>query len=79
LLLGKGQRQEGYLVPTLEAVALLREVNPEAAHWWQEKTPHLLAPGKSFLFAAEACREVAFTEARAEQWPPAPRDDRYQG
>jgi hypothetical protein len=30
--------------------------NPSAARWFRENVPHLLEPGKQFVFEAEVCR-----------------------
>lgn len=32
---------------------------PEAAQWWRQHAPRAVAPGELFIFAAEACQEVA--------------------
>jgi hypothetical protein len=50
--------QHGYIVEGLVAVAILGDTSPEAAAWWWENTPHLLVPGKRFLFAAQVCEEL---------------------
>ncbi len=57
LVRGKYERREGYAVGTMVALDLLEKANPEAARWWRENTPHLLRPGRHFLFPAQVCLE----------------------
>lgn len=67
LLLGQGRRERGYIVAAQAAVDILARGKPEAARWWRENTPHLLAPGRQFVFDSQACREVM-----GAVWPPPP-------
>jgi hypothetical protein len=46
----------GYMVRTLEAIAVLERQSPAAAQWWREHTPYLIQRGKLFVFAVESCR-----------------------
>lgn len=55
LLSGRFSRREGYAVRVTEAIAALERVRPDAAAWWRENAPHLVRPGKMFVFAAEVC------------------------
>lgn len=57
LVRGKYERRDGRAVGTIVAVDLLEKANPEAARWWRENTPHLLQPGRHFLFPAQVCLE----------------------
>jgi hypothetical protein len=57
LFSGALQRQSGYAVVVLDAIAALAVTHPEAARWWRENAPHVVRPGKVFVFAAEACVE----------------------
>lgn len=56
LLSGRLSRSEGYAVRVTDAIAVLERVRPDAAAWWRENTPHLVRPGKVFVFAAELCQ-----------------------
>lgn len=58
LLRGQGIRIAGYPVYASEAVDLLAATNPEAANWWHSSVPHLLKPGRKFLFDSESCMTV---------------------
>jgi hypothetical protein len=58
ILSGRAQRESGYVVEAQVAVDLLSTRSPEAANWWRQHAPRLIAPGKYFLFAAEACEEI---------------------
>ena len=57
-LFGRTQREVGYTVRASSAIEMLATRSPEAAAWWCENSPHAIAPGEYFLFAAEACEEV---------------------
>jgi hypothetical protein len=46
----------GYAVEALPAVGILGEKCPEAAVWWRENTPHLIAPRRYLIFHEEVCR-----------------------
>ena len=59
LFTGKLVKKKGYAVAVTDAIAALEAANPEAAQWWRTNTPHMIKPGKAFVFAAEACREEA--------------------
>ncbi len=67
-LLGQGKRESGYCVEAATAIALLARSSPSAAEWWRESTPHLLNPGRNFIFSVESCEETD-----AVIWPPPPR------
>ena len=54
---GKLERKPGYAVRVMDAMTALEQVHPEAASWWRQNTPHLLRPGKCFVFAADVCIE----------------------
>jgi hypothetical protein len=58
ILMGRAQRESGYVVEARVAVDLLSIRSPEAADWWRQHAPQLIAPGKYLLFAAEACEEI---------------------
>lgn len=55
---GKLRRQPGYAVDTLSAVNILASKSPEAAAWWRENTPHMLKPGRCFVFPEASGRIV---------------------
>jgi hypothetical protein len=46
----------GYAVEAISAVGILSKKSPEAAVWWCENTPHLLAPRRYLIFHEEVCR-----------------------
>ena len=50
---GLGRRVVTAAVP---AVGILGEKRPEAAMWWRENTPHLIAPRRYLVFHEEVCR-----------------------
>lgn len=57
LVSGRLERKPGYAVSVVEALAALEKSRPDAARWWRENAPHLVRPGKAFVFAAEVCIE----------------------
>jgi hypothetical protein len=48
----------GYVVEVLAAIEALKAQSPAAAMWWEQHAPHLIKPGKKFLFNASCCKEV---------------------
>ena len=58
-LFGRTRRETGYVVDASRAVELLAAHAPEAAQWWLQHAPRAVAPGELFMFATEACQEVA--------------------
>lgn len=60
-LLGRLPRKSGYAVDVREALGILDHTAPEAASWWRENAPRLLAPGRKFLFQLSACEMVDAT------------------
>ncbi len=57
-LLGLGKFESGYIVDVATAIALLERSAPQAAQWWRENTPHLLARVHYFIFAPDVCQET---------------------
>ncbi len=55
---GVGRAKVGYAVAAGLAVEELARRNPAAARWFRENVPHLLGPGRLFVFAPEECRTV---------------------
>jgi hypothetical protein len=53
---GRAELVAGYAVEALPAVGILGERSPEAAAWWREHTPHLIAPRRYLIFHEEVCR-----------------------
>jgi hypothetical protein len=51
-------RPQGFAVRVVDAVGALEKHNAEAARWWRETTPHLIQPGKLFVYPGEACELV---------------------
>ena len=58
LVTGNFQRQNGYKVNVLKAVAILERASPEAAHWWRTSAPHLMTPSRCFLFPEHVCKVI---------------------
>ena len=56
-LMGRAETAEGYAVEALRAVEILSMDSPEAAAWWHQHVPHLMKPGRLFVFHAEVCEE----------------------
>ena len=48
----------GYFVPSAEAIRILGEASPHAAHWWRRNMPSLLRADGSLVFDAGCCRLV---------------------
>ena len=48
----------GYAVDGRAAVAALASQSPEAAAWWRENAPHVVAPGYRLFFPSEVCERV---------------------
>ena len=55
VLLGRTSLATGYAVYADAALAQLEKRSPEAARWWRETVPHLVKPGRRFVFAETAC------------------------
>lgn len=55
---GVGRAKVGYAVAAGLAVEELARRTPAAARWSRENVPHLLGPGRLFVFAPEECRTV---------------------
>jgi hypothetical protein len=53
---GRAQLIAGYAVEAVPAVGILSVTSPEAAAWWRENTPHLIAPNRYLIFHEEVCR-----------------------
>jgi hypothetical protein len=53
---GRAELIAGYAVEALPAVGILSRTSPEAAAWWREHTPHLIAPKRYLVFHEEVCR-----------------------
>jgi hypothetical protein len=48
----------GYAVDGRAAVAALASYAPEAATWWRQNAPHVVARGYRFLFPSEVCERL---------------------
>jgi hypothetical protein len=48
----------GYAVDGQTAIAILESANPEAAAWWRQHAPDVLAPGYQLVFPAEVCERL---------------------
>ena len=53
---GRAELVAGYAVEAAFAVSILAKSSPEAAAWWRENTPHLIAPKRYLVFHEEVCR-----------------------
>ena len=53
---GRAGLTAGYAVEALPAIGILAKASPEAAAWWRENTPHLIAPKRYLVFHKEVCR-----------------------
>jgi hypothetical protein len=53
---GQAELIAGYAVEAAPAVGILAKVSPEAAAWWRQNTPHLIAPKRYLVFHEEVCR-----------------------
>src|SRR5437764_4291616 len=53
---GRAELISGYAVEAAPAVGILSVMSPEAAAWWRENTPHLIAPNRYLIFHDEVCR-----------------------
>ncbi len=62
-----GEAQEtmtGYLVHGGAAIRRLAAGSPEAAEWWREQAPHVLAPGYQLFFPCAVCERVEGAESQ---------------
>lgn len=55
---GRAERISGYAVESIRAVDILSTSSPEAAAWWRQNTPHLIAPNRYLVFHEETCQIV---------------------
>lgn len=62
IVLGRVNKNPGYVVNALAAINLLAVKDPSAAAWWREHCPHLLTGRRYFVFAAEACEVLSATD-----------------
>ena len=51
---GRAARHRGWVVDSRRAIELLEIDHPDAADWWRSHAPHMLRPGRLFLFAEHA-------------------------
>lgn len=52
---GRTIKVDGYAVNAKVAVDRFAEINPRAAAWWREHTPHMLTGRHYFVFDTPAC------------------------
>jgi hypothetical protein len=55
LFRGQTHVSAGYVVRAAVAVEILESASPDAAKWWRENTPQLLARDRLFIFRKETC------------------------
>jgi len=58
-LRGRLEQQSGYAVDASAALAILERTAPDAASWWRENVPRLLARRRRFMFRTSDCELVA--------------------
>jgi Protein of unknown function (DUF4240) len=44
-----------YVVPARDAITTLEGRDARAAKWWRKHAPHMLEPGRNFVFSAAVC------------------------
>ena len=59
LLTGGARQVEGYVMDPRKCIDILEHHDKRAAMWWRDYAPHMLKPGKRFVFPADVC-EVVF-------------------
>jgi hypothetical protein len=47
-----------YAVEGTAAIGVLESANPEAAAWWRQNAPEVLAAGYQLIFPAEVCERL---------------------
>ena len=53
----------GFSVDAISAINSLEQAGrTSAAHWWREKTPHILKPGQVLIFPDSCCQVVEENE-----------------
>ena len=52
-----------YVVPSRDAILVLERRDARAAKWWRKHTPHMLEPGRNFVFAAAVCELLPEVES----------------
>ena len=55
LVLRRWSTIDSYVVDAATAVELLHGHDPGAALWWRTHAPHMLRPGRRFVFHAQVC------------------------
>jgi hypothetical protein len=60
-LRGRLKWQSGYAVNAQEALRRLETTAPDAASWWRENVPRVLARNRTFLFDKSVCEVLERT------------------
>src|SRR5207253_2971180 len=55
-----------YAVEGRAAVAILEAASPDAAAWWRQNAPHVLASGYQLIFPADVCERLDDLDAGLE-------------
>lgn len=55
LFTGEITMDDGFVVHAATAVDILAGKSPMAADWWRKNLPHMMRPGKHFVFSRDAC------------------------
>ena len=58
LIMGRTGRTTGYRVAAWKAVALLNEIRPDAAIWWEQNAAAMIQPSRVFIFDSPCCTLV---------------------
>ncbi|HYM32880.1 MAG TPA: hypothetical protein VEU47_16380 [Candidatus Cybelea sp.] len=58
MLLGRLDRQAGYAVDAVAALAVLERSAPDAARWWRDNAQWLIKDNRKFLFQADVCELI---------------------
>jgi hypothetical protein len=59
---GKEECSSGFTVRVVDAIRALERHDARAARWWRENTPHLIQPGKLFVYPGDVCELVEDVE-----------------
>ena len=58
LFRGRVSLNQGFAVESAAAIAILETKSPDAANWWRENTPALLAAKRCLLFQKDVCEVI---------------------
>ena len=58
ILCGRADQIGGYAIEAAPAVDVLALSSPEAAAWWRQNVPHLIAPRRYLVFHEHVCQLI---------------------